>query len=172
MWEKEEDRLLALAIVVAFFTENNASQEVSLVKGTICNNNIQNMIVVNVFGTGEQIDIAKVKNMRTNLNDNMVYLNELPAGTYVEAEFEESADGIFELTRINTDNNKTVINFNEINKTDIQSVSKTLKNIKGVNNFMFSNSTLQLYIEFDNEIINYKNLLKIIDRVGNKIEIQ
>jgi hypothetical protein len=172
MWEKEDDRLLALAIAVALVTENNTAQEVSLVKGTICNNKIQNMIVVNVFGTGEQIALAKVKNMKTNLNDNMMNLNELPAGTYVEAEFEESADGIFELTRINTDNNKTVINFKEINKTDIKRVSRILKNIKGVNNFMFSNSTLQLYIEFDNDIINYKNLLKIIYRVGNKIEIQ
>jgi hypothetical protein len=172
MWEKEDDRLLALAIAVALVTENNTAQEVSLVKGTICNNKIQNMIVVNVFGTGEQIALAKVKNMKTNLNDNMMNLNELPAGTYVEAEFEESSDGIFELTRINTDNNKTVINFKEINKTDIKRVSRILKNIKGVNNFMFSNSTLQLYIEFNNEIINYKNLLKIIDREGNKIEMQ
>jgi len=170
MIKKARSKLFALALSLVFLSGNAIAQKVSHVKGTIGKEKGENMIVICVFGTKACMPLTIDESMKTVLNGKMVSLKDLPTGTYIEAEFQETTAGRSKIKNIKTDINKTVICFIEMSKENEKKLNTLLKNTNGVSNYKFYDSSKQVYIEYNHELINYKNLEKTIVTAGFEVE--
>jgi hypothetical protein len=110
------------------------------------------------------------ESMKTDLNGKMVSLKDLSTGTYIEADLEEPTSGRSKIKNIKTDINKTVICFIVMSKEDEKKLNTLLKNTNGVKKYKFYDSSKQVYIEYNHELINYMNLEKTIIAAGFKVE--
>ena len=164
------NKIFMLTFLIVTITGNIVAQKVSKVKGTIGKEKSDQTIVVCVLGTKACMPLTTNENMKTDLNGKMVSLKELPVGIYIEADLEETNEGNSRIKKIKTDINKTVICFIEMNEEDKKKLGTLLKNTNGVNNYKFYNKSLQVYIEYNHEIINYTNLEGLIVKKGFHIE--
>lgn len=163
-------KLLVLIFNLVLITCSAIAQKVSHVKGTIGKEKGDNMIVVCVFGTKACMPLSIDESMKTDLNGKMVSLKDLSTGTYIEADLEEPTSGRSKIKNIKTDINKTVICFIVMSKEDEKKLNTLLKNTNGVKKYKFYDSSKQVYIEYNHELINYMNLEKTIIAAGFKVE--
>jgi|GEM_PF-3474737 len=170
MWKNEEDRLLALAIAVAFHPDRISSKEDLHIKGTFCKKNSDEMISVCVLGTGDYIPVKIDEGKKINLNGRMVGIDDLLVGIYIEADLEEPIDGRSIIKNIKADNDKTVFSFSEINKNNIMQLKKLLENTMGVINFKFYGSSLQVLVEYNHKLVTCQSIEKAISDAGLKLE--
>nr|NQU90268.1 hypothetical protein [Bacteroidota bacterium] len=170
MIKKTRSKLFALALSLIFLSGGAFSQKVSNAKGTIGKEKGEDMIVVCVFGTKACMPLAIDESMKTDLNGEMVSLIDLPAGLYIEVELEETVEGKSRIKKIKTDIDKTVICFTEMDEKEEVRLNTLLENTNGIRNYKFYDASLQVYIEYNHELINYEHLEKAIVDAGFKVE--
>lgn len=170
MLKNEEDRLLVLALAIAFHSDGISSREDLHIKGTICRKNNDEMISVCVLGTGEYIPVKIDNGKKINLNGSMVGIDDLLVGIYIEGDLEEPIDGRSIIKNIKTEKDKTVFSFSEINKNKIMQLKKVLENTTGVINFKFYGSSSQVLVEYNHKLVSYQSIEEAISGAGLKLE--
>ena len=170
MWKNEEDRLLVLALAIAFHSDGISSKEDLHIKGTFCKNNDDEMVSVCVLGTGDNIPVKIDEGKKINLNGKMVGIDDLLVGIYIEADLEEPVDGRSTIKNIKADNDKTVFSFSEINKNNIMKLKKLLENTMGVINFKFYGSALQVLVKYNHKLVSCQSIEEAISDAGLKLE--
>jgi hypothetical protein len=170
MWKNEEDRLLALALAVAFHSDRISSKEDLHIKGTFYKRNSDEMISVCVLGTGDYIPVKIDEGKKISLNGKSVEIVDLPVRTYIEADLEEPVDGKSVIKNIKADNGKTVLSFSEINKNDVMKIKKLLENTRGVNNFKLYGSALQVLVGYNHKLVSCQRIEEAISEAGLKLE--
>ena len=162
-------RILILAFFV-IISISAVSQEMLKVKGTVGKEKDDDLFVVCVFGTAACLPLEVDHHIKTEFNGKAVSIKDLPVGLYIEADLEKTTTGQYTIKNMKTDKNKTVICFTEMNNSEEQQLNTLLDNTNGIISHKFFRSSLQVYIEYDPDLISYKTLEKTIADAGLKPE--
>ena len=154
-----------------FASANIFAQETDKVKGTIGNEKMgKDKIVICVLGTKACMPVKIDTSMTVKYQNEYTKLTDLPFGVYLEADIitNKSNGKIIRDIRINE--KKTVICFTQLKKEQENKLSNLLRKIEGVSDYEIRTESEQVYIEYDPQIINYKNLENKIKEAGFELE--
>lgn len=156
---------------VYLVSANNFAQETNKIIGTIGNEKMdKEKIVICVLGTKACMPVKIDTSMTVKYQNKDKKLPDLPFGLYLEAELINNKDNGKIVRDIRTDETKTVICFTELKKEQEKKLSNVLRKIEGVYNYELHTESEQVYIEYDPQIITYKNLENKIKEAGFELE--
>ena len=159
-----------IVIIISLMITNSYAQETGKVIGTIGNENVgSDKIVICVYGTAACMPANIDSTMTVKLQSKDTKLTELPFGLYLEAEISKDKNGN-KVKDLVIDENKTVICLTELKDEQYKKLNELLTNIKGVNNCKLNTKSKQIFVEFNNKVIAYKDLENRIKKAGFELE--
>lgn len=171
LMKKIFNKFIAIVFTAYLVGTNIYAQETSKVKGTIGNEKMGNdKIVICVYGTAACMPVKIDTNMTVNYQGKETKLTELPFGLYLEADIVADKTKGKMVRDISVDETKTIICFTELQKNQEIKLSELLRKIKGVKIFDIHTESSQVYIEYDPQIITYKDLENNIKKSGFELE--
>jgi hypothetical protein len=168
--KKIEIKLLALVLGSLILSVSVFAQKTSIIKGTIGTEKDEDMIVVCVLGTAACMPLEVDDSGNIEFNGKTVSLKDLPVGTYIEIVMAESDNGIDQISNITSDINKTVFCFNKMDNEAKQKLISLLDHTNGVIKYKYFDSSSQIYIEYNHELVKYNNIKKTIVNAGYELE--
>lgn len=159
-----------IAVIVLILLLTGCSQKKEKIVGTIGKEKINNStIVICVYGTKACMPVKIDSNQTIKYQGIETKLAELPFGLYVEINI-DSNNNENKVNNISINETKTVICFNVLSKEQETQLSNVLNDVKGINKYKIHPETKQLYIEYEPQIINYKEIESKLINKGFEIE--
>lgn len=164
------NKIILLMFTVYFISANIFAQETDKIKGTIGNEKMgKDKIVICVYGTAACMPVNIDTNMTIKFHGKETKLTELPFGLYLEAEIAKDKNGN-KVKNLVIDENKTVICLTELKDAQHKKLNELLTSIKGINKYELNDNSHQIFIEFNSNVIAYKNLENKIKEAGFELE--
>ncbi len=164
------NKIILLIFTVYFVNASIFAQETDKIKGTIGNEKMGNdKIVICVYGTAACMPVNIDTTMTVKYRNKETKLTELPFGLYLEAEIAKNKNGN-KVKNLVIDENKTVICLTELKAGQNKKLNELLTSIKGISKYELNENSNQIFIEFNHEVIAYKDLENRFKQAGLELE--
>jgi hypothetical protein len=165
------NKIKVMALVSSLLIANSYAQDTQKVKGTIGNEKMgKDKIVICVLGNKACMPVKIDTNATVKYQNKVTKLTDLPFGLYLEADITDDMPNGKTVKSVSIDETKTVICFTELKNEQENKLSDALRKTKGVNDFEIHLESEQVYIEYDPQIITYKDLESAIKKEGFDLE--
>lgn len=165
------NNILILSLLLAVSGTLIHAQKTEKIFGTIGNEKMgKDKIVICVYGTAACMPVNIDTTMTIKYQGKETKFTQLPFGLYLEAETTGEKSGIKSIKNIVIDENKTVMCLAKMKEGQNKKLNKLITNIQGVKRYKLNTNSNQVYIEFDSNIIAYKDLENKIKQAGYELE--